>query len=109
MSQNHVRCYFIPPHVQTEVMKNATGAAADKSQKTLSDAARKRRDAADTGPAEARGGPSLAPTPTGTGRRDVSISYVVAAPIWKAAYRIVSKPDGKAHLQAWAVIENATG
>ena len=46
---------------------------------------------------------------TGTGRRDVSISYVVAAPIWKAAYRIVSKPDGKAHLQAWAVIENATG
>lgn len=72
MSENHdVRCYFIPPHVQTEVMKNAKGAAADKSQKTLSDAARKRRGAADTGPAEARGGPSLAPTPTGTGRREV--------------------------------------
>jgi hypothetical protein len=46
---------------------------------------------------------------SGTGKREVSISYVVAAPIWKAAYRIVSKPDGKAHLQAWAVIENATG
>jgi hypothetical protein len=45
---------------------------------------------------------------SGTGKRDVSISYVVAAPIWKAAYRVVSKPD-KAHLQAWAVIENATG
>ena len=76
MSVNHDvhpahRCYFIPPHVQTEVMKNAEGAAADKSQKTLSDAARKRRGAADTGPAETRGGPSLAPTPTGTGRREV--------------------------------------
>jgi hypothetical protein len=46
---------------------------------------------------------------SGTGKRDISISYLVAAPIWKTAYRVVSKPDGKAHLQAWAVIENATG
>ena len=76
MSVNHDvhpahRCYFIPPHVQTEVMKNAEGAAADKSQKALSDAARKRRGAADTGAATARGGPTLAPTPTGTSRREV--------------------------------------
>ena len=45
----------------------------------------------------------------GDGERDISVSYVVAAPIWKTAYRVVSLPDGKARLQAWAVIENATG
>ena len=68
----NARCYFIPPHVQSEVTKNAKGAAADKSQKSLSDAARKRRDAAATGPAAAPGpGPSLAPAPTGTSRREV--------------------------------------
>jgi hypothetical protein len=45
----------------------------------------------------------------GQGKREVGVSYVVAAPVWKAAYRIVDAGDGKARLQAWAVIENATG
>lgn len=39
----------------------------------------------------------------------VNVSYVVAAPIWKAAYKIVVHPDGKARLQAWTVLENASG
>ncbi|MCR4266935.1 DUF4139 domain-containing protein [Nitratireductor sp. ZSWI3] len=41
--------------------------------------------------------------------RAVGISYVVPAPVWKTAYRLVSREEGDARLQAWAVIENATG
>jgi hypothetical protein len=45
----------------------------------------------------------------GTGARQVAISYVVAAPVWKTAYRLVLPKDGKARLQGWAVVENLTG
>ncbi|WP_181702509.1 DUF4139 domain-containing protein [Chthonobacter albigriseus] len=41
-------------------------------------------------------------------KRTVAVSYVVAAPIWKTAYRVVTGTDGSARLQAWAVVENAT-
>lgn len=46
----------------------------------------------------------------GTGARDVELSYVVGAPLWKSAYRLVL-PDENAKqglLQGWAVIENMT-
>ncbi|MCS4089552.1 DUF4139 domain-containing protein [Rhizobium sp. BK176] len=45
----------------------------------------------------------------GKGKRAVDFSYVVAAPIWKTSYRVVVGAGGKARLQAWAVLENATG
>ena len=46
----------------------------------------------------------------GSGTRNVAISYVVAAPVWKTAYRMVlPKEGGKARLQGWAVLENLTG
>jgi hypothetical protein len=45
----------------------------------------------------------------GGGERDVRLDYVVAAPVWKTAYRLILDADGVARLQAWAVIENATG
>lgn len=45
----------------------------------------------------------------GNGRREIRVSYVVAAPVWKTAYRIVDGGAGRASLQAWAVIENAMG
>jgi hypothetical protein len=46
----------------------------------------------------------------GEGTRDVAISYIVAAPIWKTAYRLVLPKDGgNARLQGWAVVENLTG
>ncbi|MGD9920350.1 MAG: hypothetical protein AB7V13_02735 [Pseudorhodoplanes sp.] len=46
----------------------------------------------------------------GAGKRDVAISYVVGAPVWKTAYRVVLPKDGKtARLQGWAVVENLTG
>lgn len=46
----------------------------------------------------------------GSGSRDVTLSYVVDAPLWKAAYRMVVPETGKEKglLQGWAVIENQT-
>jgi hypothetical protein len=42
--------------------------------------------------------------------RNVAISYMVAAPIWKTAYRMVLPREGtSARLQGWAVVENLTG
>lgn len=45
----------------------------------------------------------------GEGAREVAVAYVVPAPIWKTAYRVVTLDRGKARLQAWAVLENASG
>ena len=53
---------------------------------------------------------SLTVNLTGSGPRDVALSYVVDAPLWKAAYRLVL-PEGEKEeglLQGWAVIENMT-
>ncbi len=46
----------------------------------------------------------------GEGNRDVTLSYVVDAPLWKTAYRLVVPEAGqtKGMLQGWAVIENMT-
>jgi len=40
---------------------------------------------------------------------DGAVTYVVAAPAWKTSYRALTEADGAVDLQAWAVIENATG
>ena len=45
----------------------------------------------------------------GKGARMVRLSYVVAAPVWKAAYRIVPAEGGKSRVQGWAVLENGSG
>ena len=45
----------------------------------------------------------------GKGARTVRLSYVVAAPVWKAAYRIVPAEGGKSRVQGWAVLENGSG
>lgn len=66
----HTICHFVPPHVQTELARNVEGAAAEKSQEELSDAARTRRAVAITR-AAADAGLALAPAPTGTSRREV--------------------------------------
>ncbi|WP_246249137.1 DUF4139 domain-containing protein [Chelativorans alearense] len=52
---------------------------------------------------------SIAIELSGEGSRAVGLSYVVPAPVWKTAYRLVTGGEGTARLQAWAVIENATG
>jgi len=46
----------------------------------------------------------------GDGKRDVGIAYVVEAPLWKSAYRVVLPKSGSESLmQGWAVVENMTG
>lgn len=45
----------------------------------------------------------------GDRKRDVALSYIVAMPTWKPAYRLVLGDDGKSVLQGWAVISNVSG
>ncbi len=51
----------------------------------------------------------VAVTIEGEGVTDGALTYVVAAPAWKTAYRAITGPGGEVDLQAWAVVENATG
>lgn len=48
---------------------------------------------------------------SGQGKRTVRVGYVVAAPLWKASYRltVTDEAAGKARLQGWAVLENMSG
>lgn len=48
-------------------------------------------------------------TARGDGRRTVTVGFVIEAPLWKTSYRLVTGGDGKARMQGWAVIENASG
>lgn len=45
------------------------------------------------------------------GAREVEVSYVVEAPVWKPTYRVVIPGDGKNQvlLQGWAVVHNMSG
>jgi hypothetical protein len=53
---------------------------------------------------------TIAITLTGQNAREAGFSYVVSAPVWKTAYRIVlPKEGGKARLQGWGILENLTG
>jgi len=61
------------------------------------------------GSGKADGARTVALKVGGEGAREVAVSYVVPAPIWKTAYRVVTLDDNKARLQAWAVLENASG
>ncbi|MCC6466757.1 MAG: DUF4139 domain-containing protein [Alphaproteobacteria bacterium] len=48
----------------------------------------------------------------GTGKRSLRVGYVVAAPLWKASYRLTTPESGtvgKGKLQGWAVLENLSG
>jgi len=52
---------------------------------------------------------------SGAGSREVRVGYVAGAALWKTSYRLILPRDdgkanaGKARLQGWAVLENATG
>jgi Carboxypeptidase regulatory-like domain len=50
-------------------------------------------------------------TATGTGNRDVFVSYISEVPIWKSTYRILfpEKPGEKPLLQGWAIVDNTIG
>ncbi len=43
------------------------------------------------------------------GHHGLKITYVTESPAWKPSYRLVLGKDGKAKLQAWAVVDNVSG
>jgi hypothetical protein len=54
-------------------------------------------------------------TATGTGERNIFVSYISEVPIWKSTYRIIlpdeatAKPGAKPLLQGWAIVDNTIG
>lgn len=40
---------------------------------------------------------------------DLAIGYVVETPVWRPSYRVVVRPDGKAVLQMWGIVQNLSG
>jgi hypothetical protein len=48
---------------------------------------------------------------TGSGDRNLYVSYISEVPIWKTTYRIVlpTKSDKKPLLQGWAIVDNTVG
>jgi len=48
---------------------------------------------------------------TGSGDRDVFVSYISEVPVWKSTYRIIlpDKPGEKPLLQGWAIVDNTLG
>ena len=54
-------------------------------------------------------------TATGSGERNVFVSYISEVPIWKSTYRIIlpdeatARPDAKPLLQGWAIVDNTIG
>jgi hypothetical protein len=45
---------------------------------------------------------------SGTGERQLYVSYTSESPIWKTTYRIVLDPKQKPLLQGWAIVDNTT-
>lgn len=48
---------------------------------------------------------------TGSGDRDIFVSYISEVPIWKSTYRIIlpEKANDKPLLQGWAIVDNTIG
>lgn len=44
----------------------------------------------------------------GIGRRELVVSYTIAAPIWKTTYRVVLDSTGKPFFQGWAIVDNVS-
>ena len=44
----------------------------------------------------------------GKGKRKVSVSYIVATPVWKTSYRLVLDDKELPFLQGWAIVENTS-
>jgi hypothetical protein len=54
---------------------------------------------------------SMTLTTTGSGEREIFVSYISEVPVWKSTYRILlpEKAGDKALLQGWAVVDNTVG
>jgi hypothetical protein len=47
-------------------------------------------------------------TSDGAGQREMVVSYIIAAPIWKTTYRVVLDEKGKPFFQGWAIVDNVS-
>jgi len=46
---------------------------------------------------------------TDTGRRRITASYMIPAPVWKSSYRLIFTGKGEPTLEGWAIVDNTTG
>ena len=69
-----------------------------------------RRDLGDfaraTAAARRRDARTLVVASRGRGARELVVSYTLAAPVWKASYRIALEPAGRPLVQGWAIVDN---
>lgn len=79
-----------------------------RSVKLLDEGARKdiKEFAEASASARRRDAKTITITSSGSGGREMLVSYVVAAPIWKTTYRIVLDASGKPFFQGWAIVDN---
>ena len=47
-------------------------------------------------------------TSNGAGQRELVVTYIIAAPIWKTTYRVVLDDEGKPFFQGWAIVDNVS-
>ncbi len=81
-----------------------------KSVKLLEEGTRKDvNDFADaTASARRRDAKTITVTSEGSGNREMVVSYIIAAPIWKTTYRVVLDEAGKPFFQGWAIVDNVS-
>lgn len=81
-----------------------------RSVKLLEDGTRKdvNEFASATASTRRRDAKTISVTSNGEGRREMVVSYTVAAPIWKTTYRVVLDAEGKPFFQGWAIVDNVS-
>ncbi len=73
------------------------GTRRDLSEFAFAAASARRRDAK-----------TIVVTSDGLGERELVVSYIIAAPIWKTTYRVVLDRTGVPFFQGWAIVDNVS-
>jgi hypothetical protein len=106
------------PPLQTHALVISTGGGelmsfdlADVRSVKLADEG-SRRDITEFASASAsarrRDAKTIVVTSDGAGSREMLVSYIIAAPIWKTTYRVVLDSTGKPFFQGWAIVDNVS-
>ncbi|MGH9945181.1 MAG: hypothetical protein ACRD9R_22755, partial [Pyrinomonadaceae bacterium] len=61
-----------------------------------------------TASARRRDAKTITVTSDGTSAREMVVSYIIAAPIWKTTYRVVLDQAGQPFFQGWAIVDNVS-
>lgn len=73
------------------------GTRRDVNEFATASASTRRRDAK-----------TITVTSSGSGQREMIVSYTISAPIWKTTYRVVLDQEGKPFFQGWAIVDNVS-